>query len=443
MSTGLVCPPPLGCDDSALLRALDAGVVAALAQRWLCVGVAIEQLHADYVRWKGGDGALVGYRVVVRAAAGRRDGYLTVRCASLPRLAAEADRLQHRADEVHDGMRAFAMSPERDVLLLASPIDRMMHDLRWLLRASRVRNLLLTCCPQLVGEGLRISKSRSVGRIVRFKPERRAVVKWDIGLLDEASRAVTPRTVWLRCHAAPQAGRTAIATAAAAAAGVRCPQTLGIAHERLAVERHVEGAAWRPFAGDGSPALATQVGDTLARLHLAERPAGLPVHGAIAELDRALRAVEDLERLSPRLGAAARGIGERLAHEVVADGAMVLAHGDLHPDQILLADDAALVDFDRACLAPAAHDLATLHAHALLQAGDAGAGLADEVARGYRRRQSLPDADELRWWRASALLRAAALPFRQLRSDWPERAGQLLGMAAWQLDAAHREVDDA
>lgn len=437
----LVCPAPEHANDPGFLLALDRDAIEALARTWLTGDAEIVALHPDYVRWKELDGSLVGYRATLRRGGEEYDSYVTVRTAAPHRLAAEAERLRHRADEEWAGLDALALLPDANLLLLGFPIDRAMHDLRRLVRPSKVRSLVAATCPDVVPAGMRFSKSRSSFRLVRYKPERRAVLHWRIGCIGLDGKSQAKTSLWLRCHADSVVRQATAATSAALAAGIECPRTLGIAHERLVIESHVDGLPWQPARESrGFPLAAALV----ARLHSARAPLSVPHHGAVHELDRVLRAAEDLARLSTGHGDMARSLVDRLAATVPPTSSMGFAHGDLHAGQVLLtSDQAALCDFDRACVAPAASDLASFRAHCLLNDPVGGHVLADSFDEAYGQVRSLPPAPERAWWNTSALLRAATLPFRSLRADWPQSTTALLQAAQVALGCTAATGGDA
>jgi len=117
---------------------------------------------------------------------------------------------------------------------------------------------------------------------------------------------------------------------------------------------------------------------------------------------------------------------------------MALLHGDFHCGQVLLADDAGLCDFDRACAGPVGADLAAFCAHAVYDDPHRGPAFAAAMAAAYGRRAPLPPAAELAWWNACELLRMAATPFRNLRTDWPAACTTLLEHARRQATEAAR-----
>jgi len=379
-------------------------------------------LQPDYVRWKESDGSIVGWRAFL--GSDRAQSYVTVRTAASERLADNLAKIEHHQDREANGLKALALIGERGLLLIAFPIDRQMPDLRRLVRASKVRSLVSKNRPDLIPENLRISKSKSRFQLVRYKPERRSVLRWDLGFKDESKRFVPGPTVWIRTLATPLPQRAAM-TDAARRAGIRMPNVLSAPHERLLLETHLEGSSWHPGDLDPMPAVAA----TLARLHRAALPADAPLHDATAELELTNRAAADLLRLDHDLGTRGTTVHRSLSASPPNDSAPRLLHGDFHQGQVLLASDAGLCDFDRACAGPVAADLAAFNAHAIAADPPAGAAAARALVEAYDRVASAPQTREIAWWNAAALLRMAITPFRRLRADWPVASRQLLAAA--------------
>lgn len=432
-------PLPPQAASPGFRLAVDADAVGALLTRHLLVDAELLELCGDYVRWKDQDGSLVGYRAVVRTGTQTTATYFTVRSAAPHRLADEAERLAHHDDETFAGARALVLVPEANVLLLGFPLDRTMPDLRRLVRGSKLRNLVASACPEFVPAGLRLSKRRSTFTLARYKPERRAVLHWQVGCVDAAGDRHEQRSLWLRCHAEPTARHGAAACRAAAAAGIATPTPLAVVHDRLALESHLAGSGW-PVHEVERQTMAAAAAVT-ARLHGARVPAALPLHGPVQELDRALRAAADLGRLCPELHDRALRLTDHLAASVPASGGLHFAHGDLHQGQFLFAgSEAALCDFDRAVTAPVAFDLASFHAHCVLATPGSGHLQSSAFAAAYGRAAPLPPHEEQRWWNCAALLRSATTPFRRLQRDWPRAIAALLTRAEHERLAAAPEA---
>lgn len=418
----LVCPAPESSREVGFLRALDASFVQALVRQRLRTDGLHVPLVPDYVRWKEQDGSIVGWR----AADDGSDGcYVTLRTARPDRLADEAEKIGHRMDEEKDGMRLCAVVPEHDLLLLAFPLDRQLSDLRRLVRLGKVRALMEEHCSDLLPPGHRISRSRSSMRLVRYKPERRAVIRWDLGSVDEGGGSGGNRTVWIRIVADSMPHRQMVVDAANEGC-VAVPPVLAHPHDRLWVEGHLQGSPWVVGAVDAIP----EVAGVLARLHHCRIPAGSVAHGTVAEMDLVLEAVEVHRRLGMDQGLLASGVADQLARTMPSNGRAVLVHGDFHCGQVLVNGSVALCDLDRSGPGSAVADLASLHAHAFLEGGPNGANFASRfveacVAEGV---QVVPRA--LSWWIAAALVRSGLVPFRRLRPDWREQAVRILGEAS-------------
>ncbi len=424
-----VCPLPTGA-SAALARALDRAWLLAAVRQHLAPDAEVQTASADYVRYKAQHGSLVGWRVCVRDANGEHATWVTARCADPARLANEARRLRGRKESVHAGLRGTPALVD-DVLLMAFPVDRALRGLRWLLRASRAKALVQEHRAEWIAPGYRVSKRRSHAELVRYKPERRAVLRWRLGTVDEARRGGPEVTAFVRLHAEPIAARAVAALNAAAAGGVRCPARAKAVHERLAIEEAIDG---RPAGRQAD--LGERVGALLARLHRVACPPQLPECDAGAVLGEARAAVDGLQLLQPRLGEAAARVLDRLGARASAAVAPVFAHGDFHRGQLLdAACDLGVVDFDRAAAAPAARDLAEYCAHEIgldPSQGDPEQrldGLGAALLAGYEAGGGAPPA-ALAWHLAAALLRQAVRPFRELRADWPEQAQSLLHLAA-------------
>jgi aminoglycoside phosphotransferase len=411
-----VCPPPESSREVGFLRALDAAVVHGLVQHHLRTDGSRLQLVPDYVRWKEQDGSIVGWR----AADDGSDGcYVTLRTARPDRLADEAEKIGHRMDEEKDGMRLCAVVPEYDLLLVAFPLDRQLSDLRRMVRLGKVRALLDEHCRDLLPPGHRISRSRSSMQLVRYKPERRAVIRWDLGTADEGGRTGGTRTVWVRILAEPLPQRQQVVDAANEGC-VAVPPVLARPHDRL------QGSPWSLGAADAIPAVA----GVLARLHRCRVPAGSAAHGTVAELDLVLEAVEVHRRLGADQGLLASAVADQLARTMPSNGRVVLLHGDFHCGQVLVNGSVALCDLDRAGAGPAVADLASLYAHAFLDGGAAGASFAADFVDACAGEGMQVMPRELAWWIAASLVRGALAPFRRLRPDWREEAVRILGEAS-------------
>ncbi len=409
----LACPLPARAGPRGFEKALDREATRDLLEARICVGARILDLEPDYLRFKGGDGALVGWRVEIeRSGGGAIGGYVTLRAADSRRLRDEAAKLAWKKGEIRDGLRAFALCEEEGLLVLSYPLDRAIPDLRRLSRVSRFRDLVKENVPSILPEGFRISKRRSRSLLVRYKPERRAVLRWSLGLVGPAGEERS-LGLYLRLHARPDARTACRVLRACRAAALPAPRLLHAERDRLVLESECEGRPLDPAEPKDLEAAA----GILERFHRIPPPKELPDRSPASLLAQAASLREDYAVLDPSLGESAGRLFAVLQARLPAQRPPVLVHGDFHSGQVLLSGGVtALLDFDRSGLGDPEWDAAVFEAH--LRASGAEHPVPDLCAS--------RDPERLRWHRAFALLRVAILPFRSLSSEWPARVRALL-----------------
>jgi aminoglycoside phosphotransferase (APT) family kinase protein len=176
------------------------------------------------------------------------------------------------------------------------------------------------------------------------------------------------------------------------------------------------------------------IGALLARVHAVPPPPVLPQATADSTRTAAIRCVEDLSEVHPELGARARACITALpeGRSIERQGTpAALLHGDLHFDQVLFQSDGpAFVDWDRSGVGSPASDLGTLHAHLLARHPSVAEASIYGILDGYVAQGGVPDRDEIRWYRAHALLRLVNTPYRAIRPDWVRATEAIIEEAA-------------
>jgi hypothetical protein len=205
----------------------------------------------------------------------------------------------------------------------------------------------------------------------------------------------------------------------------RGPQMHGaLADLRLTVQAALDGD---PVPPARAHEVAPTAGAMLRVLHDAEVP-GLDDAPPRATLEEAARGAALTASVAPELARRVRHLLARLEEHAPDPGALITSHGDFNISQFLDLDGAlAILDFDEACLAPAALDVASYAAN--LVSGRAGdleqADAALEALLGdYGDRPEHVD-----WYLAALLLRRAPSPFRLHKKRWPERLERMLAAA--------------
>jgi hypothetical protein len=214
----------------------------------------------------------------------------------------------------------------------------------------------------------------------------------------------------------------------AAAASARMTRA-GIPGSRLlAVSERVSATAQTFVLGVTPNTLgaAATAGGLLRRLHGLE-PDGAPLVGPARRLAEAKRTAAVLAAVAPPLHDRVAGLVARLEQDAPSVGAVVCAHGDFEPGQLISGTELSLVDLDDSCVAPPADDLAWYSAHAARgheDDADAVREVLDMLLSGYG---AVPH--NLSWYLSASILARAAFPFRSQEPNWLERVEHLVAAA--------------
>jgi hypothetical protein len=259
--------------------------------------------------------------------------------------------------------------------------------------------------------------------LLRYKPERRAVVRLDIALRRPFAPAGLARLI-ARVLPPLEARRVATARSALDATGKGpWPRLLGAEAETgILIEEYVEHAV--PNSGDD--AHAELAGRCLAALHartLAARVPATPRPSCAAAIELLARCA-----LAP---AAEPACASAAAHTWV--------HGDVHADQVVgTASGGVLLDLDQCGAGDPLEDLATWIADAQIERGCDAQAASRALMHGYRAGGGGRPAEvELAGAVARALIQAAAAVLRRLEVDAIAKARHRIELAGtW--EAAHR-----
>lgn len=282
------------------------------------------------------------------------------------------------------------------------------------------------------------------GGVLRYNPLRRLVIR-------QADQV-------LRITAEDHRGRLTGVTQQLAAQGcpVVVPLPAASPRERISYWPWVPGsdAGAVALAGGLGPERAADIGRVLGQVHSlpieqwsVESSSGEPGSGDAPVLPRrgwsGLRAaaqasITQLVRLGvmPQEMEVARGLLATLPH-TLPEGPPVVSHGDFSLDQCLITPtgQVLLTDFDRACLAPAELDLATLTAVAVME--EQPGAVVDLVYDSYlasRKISAMPAA--LGAWVAVVLLSRIAEPWRSQHPDHIAQTARRIAAARAYLQSA-------
>jgi hypothetical protein len=396
--------PPRDPAVPQLRDLVDPGAMTAALERSLRGGAAIDALRVTLVDYRPAVGATVAYAVSI---AGDRHVAVASSGHALRPEAARTDARRAIARALASGSpvaRPLTYDVGLGAVVQWYPLDLSMPVL-----GRPVPELL-----RLVARaGIAVDPTAGPVRTLMYRPGQRAVLR--------------AGDVVLKAYAEEAAFRAGIdGLLIAGGLGLEAgPRLRGACPElRLTLQGAIDGV---PVPPSRAQDVAPVAGAMLRVLHGADVP-GLAPAPAERLLASAARAADLAATVAPALAPRARNLLARLQEHAPEPGPMVPSHGDFNISQLLDVDGAlAVLDFDEACLAPAALDVAAYAANLvggrpgdLTRADAALAGLLD----GYGERPA-----DLEWYLAASLLRRAPSPFRLHKRRWPRRLAAILSAA--------------
>ncbi|NNE09498.1 MAG: aminoglycoside phosphotransferase family protein [Gemmatimonadetes bacterium] len=384
-----------------------------------------------YVRNKAEEGAILGVSRV--DGEGRvHYGYVKVFGTHDDWVAA-----RERYAPFHKGDRyAFAL-PGSDSIYFHFPADRRVRALHHVTNPRRLKHYLHSHVPGFDANSRRVRAGKTVLDLLRYKPERRAVLRARIALRDERSGAKEIVSHVVRVHA-DRSGLNAsrVLPTLAKAVSFRLPDTLHYdADSRIAIHSWVEGKpVLDDWAAGGRVDLALAAGRALREVHEASVPDTLPVRRSHDTDQRARRVVRDLESFLPGIG---KDVAALLEGESRRPAEQCLVHGDFYYAQIVCRgeSDIGVVDWDECRFGYAVEDVANFLAHLnyLELESRIPGGFARILEREFLEGYGTPP-DGLARETALQLVLLAMRPIRSLATRWEGRSRAILRRAAHVLD---------
>lgn len=386
-------------------RLLDADTARALAARLSTPsgldirGVALHSVHRPTP-----DVALSAWRVSFADGVEGPvpDSMVTIHQGPPSRIQRDQRHFEGHAERAVPGGLTGCVLDGDETMIVAFPSDHRLRDLRWLHRASNLIRLVVTSGVDAPGPGERFSKRRSACEVLRYVPEQRAVLRWELPIIDDANGEIRRS---ISVHALVDGRAPALdpqlVVRSLESIGVEVPTVLARPHAGVVLETTVPGRSWH-----GEPNDAELLGAAIARLHGAATPDDAPRTGVVDELDRVLTAARLLAASDAELGKSAFGVADALAMCPPPPCPQAMLHGSLRPSRFRVLDGRpGLVGLGQASVGSAAIDLASLWSDANWDSFDAA--WMPRFEQGYASVRPLPEASTRRWFLAAAMVRTA------------------------------------
>lgn len=432
-----------------LALALDPELVGGLLARRGALAAGA-RLLIRHVRYHPRRGAWIAYETVakdgesVRLLYGRLDAPGIEPLAGHERAALEPELASAEPEPAEP---AIVVVPEIPMVVRFFPHDPVLRRLAEICRLTVIKRQVET---MLAGEGTpwKIKRSTALGRVVRYKPERRCVIRLHLDARGRESGR--KRRLGLYGQAdADGAGESAARFLGELAGGAGAMGPIAVPRPKLYDSRL---QLFLQEEIEGTPLIAQLERDDMKKVvrRLAGRIVDIQRSGVrpprTLDLADRLHTLSEVEATLGAVAAAvecdlhARAAAVRSTLVTHAEPAPVTAclHGDFHAGQVLVRGRRSwIVDFDRAAAGDPLIDPATFVAGLRIEAeeGRLPRRTARRAAKVFLRAYSTAwpaawDPARLQWQVAVALFEAAVAPLRQLRSGWIEQVARRLELAA-------------
>lgn len=408
----------------------------------------------SYVRFKPDVGCLLGVHAGASGADGGRRvgapeplGYLKIFVDS--HAAAECVT-KYRPRERNGGW--VELLPDARTVFFRFPLDRNVRGLRFVTDVNRLKHLLHAGTADFEPHGLRVRGGRSRVELLKYKPERRCIVRADLAVRDERTGERGARQIVAQANGDDSAADVLRVLRHLREHGdrgaLRVPRPLGYdASNRVLLLEWVEGEELgATLQSVRAEETCAATGCVLRELHATPPPPGPPIPSAEPVRERVLRILFDLARTGGgSFASRAKDLRVRLAGALHDVGAAppCLIHGDFYFHQVIVGSDGCrIIDWDETAPGDARADvanfLAHLHLRELQGALDAERAerLREAFLDGYRDGGAVPAA--LDTFTAAQLVLLCLSPFRGLAPDWRERCEAILDRADSLLGARVR-----
>lgn len=407
----------------------DASVATAQLR---AAGYDIAVAEPGYVRHKPGETTIVAYRLT---RAGDEPTWAYAHICQDERRAAQiyqkAASLRPRPSRLGPGLTRL----DAHTVFYAFPNDARLRRLRWYTDPRKIKRSL----EKLAGPNGRISGSRTVVDVLRYKPERRVVARVDLATTERN------RPLLVRYSTRRQAHHLARVAAHLRSHGINTPAPiLQLDGSRVTVDEYIGGSQLRDAIRDDAVAPADLAG-AIGRFHATDPPARVEHRTAAGDLARLIEGLAGLGTWHPELTETARRTVDALQRLLPSPSTRIVTlHGDLHAKNVLV-DSArlAFIDLERVAVGPPAIDLGFLRAHTIAlgvrQPGWSPRATAhiEAVTECYRWDGGVLSDDDLAWHTAIGLAEQALLVARHLEGRWQTTSAELLELAQRQLDRTH------
>ena len=390
-----------------------------------------------YVRYKPATNCIIGYRLkYVLAGRTEEDScYAYAKCYLKEDFANAKEKLEGMSDV---GPMCPVSLPEINTIIYPVWCDKELEGVELAFSPRKMARPLRDGLTEFPDTQWRLSDKKLRAEIVRYKPERRAVIKLDTRAKNRTTGEKIPLTVYARCYADDRGGTIGPLMTALSETGALLDQPVivpspisYILEKRVLLTRSIEGRPLSDCMSSGEAELfLTKSGAALSWIHSVKYEQLKPLSNS-DYLHEVCATADSLSQIVPSQAALIKELKSALVKKLSPEieSSIGLIHGDFYSDQVLVSSvdrPVAVIDFDRVAYGDQLIDLANFCADLRLEKMWRGQDKAKQFETAFLRGYYKSQVDSARPGHfetlvAAQMLRQVIAPFRRWDSGWQEK----------------------
>lgn len=409
-------------------------VTEILMQNLIDSKLDILACEGKYLRYKPSTNCIVAYSAKCAGNKGEEpfDLMFYGKCYSSEDFPVATEKAKTHQWEKTQGFNPVIVLPDDNVIFYVFPNDCEMKELVTVTDARKIARMLYEINGFLPRKEWRISDKRLCLDVIRYKPEKRAVVRISSRAKSRSDQTKKPFTVYLRTYSDDR-GRSVFHRMQDLNQALKSHPEVIAPHALFYIEdkRYLftEGLDGRPFIELLSEAdkfdFTAKAARALAALHQLNN-VELLTRSSEDLMSDAKATAETLQLILPEMSVVVKHILNRLQQLFSSSGSTQtgFVHGDFHSGQLLIQENATVVlDFDRSFRGEALLDVGNFYADLTIQGRhhrwkDTQAQIDSFVNSYVKSVGHSIDRERLKLWIGYGLFMFAVYPFRSMNPSW-------------------------
>lgn len=418
---------------TVLPELLDAGIAKTLlADHFEKTGKSVSGCRISYIRYKPRTNCIIVYRVDFndRLSCGGSELPVYAKLFSVEEFKTASEKARrHRWANFCD-MGEYLLLPDYRAIIYFFPNDALIDGLRMVENPKKIQRILYQYHPDYKSETWRISDRKLKFEIMRYKPERRAVIRFDTRAVRHADGLREKLSVFARIYADGSGRRVfdlqkELHRLSLDEGRFDIPEPLAyLPDRRLFLMKNLEGKQLLDQLKEGHTSALQTTANALASLHKIN-PDLLPALAMSEPAEEIRASFEMISEITPELSKSAEDIHDSLLRLIdrypSRDDRFV--HGDFYYAQVIINHNVAgIIDFDRSCAGDPTTDIGNFLAQLKLLSLKGvinNKDIESSFIQAYEKAAGVRlDPGLIAFRTAFSLYLLAVSPFRGLEPDW-------------------------